>query len=203
MNSISNTIEIINFDELNNDEPSIDLVQDIGMNYMDNFIIDKYESEYSEGNSAYYSFESSCSLSVSSEFSANICLQKLNLNDSSNISNFTDQKAYSENKRSSPFFDSFNNLEKVSNNSFSYLKKSPEFRLNIENDFNLSHISHSSINKKIFPCTYDKCEKIYKSKENLTLHYKNIHLREKPYSCKFCNSRFSHRNGIYKINSIF
>ena len=47
-------------------------------------------------------------------------------------------------------------------------------------------------NLKLFICF---CGKIYRSKENLTLHYKNIHLGKKPYKCEFCNCCFSHRNG--------
>lgn len=47
-------------------------------------------------------------------------------------------------------------------------------------------------NLKLFICL---CGKVYKSKENQTLHYKNIHLNVKPYKCSFCDSKFSHRNG--------
>ena len=47
-------------------------------------------------------------------------------------------------------------------------------------------------NLKMFICF---CGKIYRSKENLILHYKNIHLGKKPYKCEFCNCYFSHRNG--------
>ena len=54
--------------------------------------------------------------------------------------------------------------------------------------------------KKTFTCPDQECGKVYKSKENLTLHYRNIHLKEKPYNCKFCTAVFSHRNG--KINLI-
>lgn len=53
--------------------------------------------------------------------------------------------------------------------------------------------------KKDFSCIYDKCTKKYKSKENLSLHIKNIHLNIKPYMCRFCSAAFSHRNG----NKIF
>jgi hypothetical protein len=49
--------------------------------------------------------------------------------------------------------------------------------------------------KRTFYCPFTSCTKVYKSKENLTLHYKNIHLKQKPYSCKFCEAVFSHRNG--------
>ena len=47
-------------------------------------------------------------------------------------------------------------------------------------------------NLKLFICF---CGKIYRSKENLILHYKNIHLGKKPYKCEFCDCCFSHRNG--------
>jgi hypothetical protein len=56
------------------------------------------------------------------------------------------------------------------------------------------YLSHKPI--KLFKCNYEDCPKSYKSKENLTLHIKNIHLKEKPYSCRYCSSVFSHRNGI-------
>lgn len=48
---------------------------------------------------------------------------------------------------------------------------------------------------KMFKCEFAGCEKAYKSKENLNLHVKNKHLGVKPYSCKYCEARFSHRNG--------
>ena len=47
-------------------------------------------------------------------------------------------------------------------------------------------------NLKIFICY---CGKIYRSKENVSLHYQNIHLKKKPYKCDFCGCEFSHRNG--------
>jgi hypothetical protein len=57
--------------------------------------------------------------------------------------------------------------------------------------------SFSEKKRKSFNCPFKDCIKVYKSKENLTLHYKNIHLKEKPYSCKYCSAVFSHRNGNY------
>ncbi len=47
--------------------------------------------------------------------------------------------------------------------------------------------------KNLYSCTL--CDKVYKNKENLTLHNLNIHLKHKPYSCNKCSKRFSHRNG--------
>ena len=55
--------------------------------------------------------------------------------------------------------------------------------------------SHES--GKFFKCLEPTCNKLYKSKENLNLHTKNIHEGIKPYQCKYCPIRFSHRNGIY------
>ena len=47
----------------------------------------------------------------------------------------------------------------------------------------------------VYKCEYEDCVKVYRSKENLTLHIKNFHLKIKPYSCSFCLRAFSHRNG--------
>jgi hypothetical protein len=47
----------------------------------------------------------------------------------------------------------------------------------------------------IYKCSYAGCPKVYKSRENMTLHFKNIHLGLKPYRCRFCSNTFSHRNG--------
>jgi uncharacterized Zn-finger protein len=54
---------------------------------------------------------------------------------------------------------------------------------------------------KSFKCEFKNCEKVYKSRENLVLHIKNIHMKLKPYRCRFCDGSFSHRNG--KIAFIF
>ena len=48
---------------------------------------------------------------------------------------------------------------------------------------------------KQYFCNIENCKKKYKSKENLNLHIKNIHLNIKPYICRFCSANFSHRNG--------
>ena len=49
--------------------------------------------------------------------------------------------------------------------------------------------------EKFYMCNYKDCQNLYRSKENLVLHYKNKHLKEKPYHCSFCKATFSHRNG--------
>lgn len=48
---------------------------------------------------------------------------------------------------------------------------------------------------KIYTCEQTGCSKTYKTKENLTLHFKNKHLNIKPYKCSFCPASYSHRNG--------
>lgn len=196
MNSISN-IEIINFEEFNQHERLMDLEKDLNINYMNNFLIEKYDSEYSKVNEM-NSYDSSSIMSICSELNSNFSNAITSMNESCNNSNFGELSAYTENIRSPNFLnDSFSTLEKVTNNSFSFLRKTNKFKLNVESNTNMSNISYNSTASKYFPCTFEGCEKVYKSKENLTLHYKNIHLKQKPYSCKFCNSQFSHRNGIF------
>lgn len=45
-------------------------------------------------------------------------------------------------------------------------------------------------------CHFFPCMKVFKSRENLDLHILNIHLKIKPFSCEFCEKKFSHRNGM-------
>ena len=64
---------------------------------------------------------------------------------------------------------------------------------------NLTYLKKKQVKKikrkTIFSCKHKGCEKKYVSNENLKLHNSNIHLRKKPYKCKFCKSKFSHLNG--------
>ena len=56
------------------------------------------------------------------------------------------------------------------------------------------------INPKAYKC---ECGKIFSTEENQRLHYINIHLHEKPYSCSFCGEGFSHRNGKIYHERVF
>lgn len=78
---------------------------------------------------------------------------------------------------------------KIFNCKFDGCSKKFEYKWILDRHVN-SHFS-----SKLFKCEFGGCEKAYKSKENLNLHTKNKHLGLKPYGCKFCSSRFSHRNG--------
>lgn len=201
MNSLSN-IEIVNFDQIeNNEENYMGLEHEIEMNYTNNFIIDKYESDYSEIQNDVISYDLSCNMTICSDILINKSAPEKNNNkyrnnpnlsnvyDSCNNSNIGDATNFSENK-SLIQNDSFcKDINSISD------KKPTKFKINSDNESYFSNKSNNSASIKSFPCTFEKCDKIYKSKENLTLHYKNIHLKEKPYSCKFCNSIFSHRNG--------
>ena len=82
-----------------------------------------------------------------------------------------------------------------------------EFEPN-KNETSHSDTNPSSIKKeKKYKCTYPNCTKVYRSKENLKLHYQNIHNKIKPYQCSYCPLKFSHRNGrIYherKVHTAF
>lgn len=44
-------------------------------------------------------------------------------------------------------------------------------------------------------CNENNCAKEYKSKENLILHIRNKHFGQKPYFCRYCGKKYSHRSG--------
>ncbi len=105
-------------------------------------------------------------------------------------------------------FEQKSNLNELSENINTYPKEDKKQFVCPNDDckkkFDYKWILDRHINShfcfKLFKCEYENCNKTYKSKENLTLHIKNKHLGEKPYKCRFCDSRFSHRNGKKKIN---
>lgn len=96
---------------------------------------------------------------------------------------------YSENNMSNSINDSLFAMDKPFSCSFDNCNKSFKLKWTLD--------KHTSAHKppRIYRCSYKGCLKSYKSKENLTLHIRNIHLKEKPYSCRYCPSVFSHRNG--------
>lgn len=88
-------------------------------------------------------------------------------------------------------------LSKIYTCTFDGCGKSFEYKWILDRHIN-SHFCF-----KLFKCEYSDCQKAYKSKENLNLHIKNKHLHQKPYQCKYCESKFSHRNGNKTIKFYF
>ena len=95
----------------------------------------------------------------------------------------------------------FFNLKTLNNNNKNDQKSKNENILNVKNknQNNINEgIEFKTIIKnmeKFYLCNYKGCSNLYRSKENLVLHYKNKHLKEKPYRCSYCKATFSHRNG--------
>ena len=84
----------------------------------------------------------------------------------------------------------FHKEKKVFKCSFEGCPKSFEYKWILDR-----HVT-SHFPFRLFKCEYEGCKKAYKSKENLHLHCKNKHMGVKPYQCRFCELKFSHRNGI-------
>lgn len=132
---------------------------------------------------------------------------------SNKLENLDDEMAYSpyilenlssiSNSSDRNSIDSYLNLKNSSFNSFPHFNKDEnEGRIN-EDSFKISNSSISietSKHIKKYNCIHENCSKIFKTKENLNLHIKNIHLKIKPYSCAYCPAVFSHRNGINIFN---
>lgn len=118
-------------------------------------------------------------------------------------------KCYENNSNNNEYDNNSNNMEKTTKNieselSCSGVKENKNFICNYEGcgksfDFKwiLERHRNSHFCFKLFKCEYPTCCKSYKSRENLHLHIKNKHLGVKPYICRFCTSKFSHRNGIF------
>lgn len=82
-------------------------------------------------------------------------------------------------KKEGPFVCNLNNCKKIYNKKWLF-----ERHLN----------AHYDKRDKYF-CYLPGCDKSYKSRENLNIHFINIHNNIKPFQCKYCAARFSHRNG--------
>jgi hypothetical protein len=195
MNNFSN-IEFINFESLpNNDHENVLESHDIEMEYLNDFLLEKFESEYeNQTNDSIIINDNSSQVNFYQD-AKGVKMNQINQNDSfaslptHEISLFGDS-----NRSSSP--SSVGEVhsevpEKIFTCNFENCNKNFKFRWILDRHY----LSHKTV--KLYKCSFKCCTKSYKSKENLTLHFKNIHLKEKPYNCKYCPSVFSHRNGKY------
>jgi hypothetical protein len=186
MNGFLN-IEIINFEGLNYDED----IQDLRQEELNNFLFNKLESDQESlietENGIQENISSSSYFSDHSLVRSNSCTS-LPVMEKSCLS--SDNILHQQDIISMSHFSSFS--PNICNNSSSELMNS----LTKSKSFHKKHKSETMFHsEKQFECEYENCIKIYKSKENLSLHIKNIHMNIKPYSCRYCNALFSHRNG--------
>lgn len=119
-------------------------------------------------------------------------LQNLNL-----LYNFTNN-LYSNNNN---IYNTISDSDKSNDKNSTCLKEGKLTNEGVQNKMHLkSEGSTDSSGSKIYKCYADNCHKVYKSRENLSLHVKNKHLGVKPYTCRYCDAKFSHRNGKYFFN---
>ena len=127
-----------------------------------------------------------------------------NLNNNTNINNKSNNLNNLDNKMSNL---KSKKISKVDNNELLCKKRSKETQpktkqmsLNIKLKEMQAKNKVTIINSKKYKC---ECGKIFCTEENQRLHYINIHLHEKPYSCNFCGEGFSHRNGKIYHERVF
>ena len=177
-----------------NFNPSLDISQSVNssFNCVDNSSTNICSQSFTHGN-----IENNSYLMGFSQESFNFISKKSdgNINKNLNFKKLSNNNEIVKSKEGSLY-----NVFTVQQQNKKLKKKPSSFiRINsklINNDKSID--SKQSEDKELiksFKCLEPKCTKTYKSKENLTLHIKNFHLKEKPYSCSYCDSTFSHRNG--------
>jgi hypothetical protein len=185
MNTQAN-IQFINFDSISEEENQYQMVTDLVGMEINNFLLNRFESEY-DLQCCNYLNTSKTQPSCLQDTQASKSIYSINVSPTEQIrkkiDESDDKQVDTTEKENSPV--------EFKNFSCEYVNchKTFKFKWILDRHY-LSHKPH-----KHFKCTYEDCGKSYKSKENLTLHIKNIHLKEKPYSCRYCSSVFSHRNG--------
>jgi hypothetical protein len=188
MNGFSNNIEFINFDPNaeNENMSKDDNMNDFHINKYNNPFLEKLESDFESGG------ESVCSDGNVSQCSYYSEQPLQRQNESFTSFPNMDQSFFSDNLCLTKNL-SFNN-EKLLNISFDIIQPTKLQKTILNKKIHSPKHSTGGCGN-VYKCTHEGCDKAYKSKENLTLHVKNIHLKEKPYSCGFCKAVFSHRNG--------
>jgi hypothetical protein len=180
------SIEFINFDSVSEEENHCQLATDLVGLEINNFLLNRFESEYDLQCGNYIN-----TIKTQPSYVQDTqALKSIYSSDTSQIEQNTKQMDDSEEK-SKETYEKENSPRDAKNFSCEYdnCHKIFKFKWILDRHY----LSHKPT--KQFKCTYEDCYKSYKSKENLTLHIKNIHLKEKPYSCRYCSSVFSHRNG--------
>lgn len=175
-------IEFINFETITHPEYDNNFEMDlccININDINDVLLDRYES----GNDSQYD---SLFTDSRSQISLSLDFTNQKLNDSINSSVNEQPNCSSEPKKET-------DTSCFSDKPFECEVKNCNKKFKFKWILDRHYSTHKAL--KMFKCHYVECSKSYKSKENLTLHIKNIHLNEKPYSCKYCKSVFSHRNG--------
>ena len=59
-------------------------------------------------------------------------------------------------------------------------------KLQLENHVNVVHLN---LPKKTFPC--EICGKVFSETRNVTIHIRKEHLKERPYECDECGTKFA------------
>lgn len=214
MNDNNSYIEIINFESCLNVEHELDLEHhDIGMEYLNNFLVDRYGSDYelqldslmNDSQREFSIYSESAISKVNDSFTSSMQLNDSvtcvsdgeksvrSVSPSTNSTYRTPLESLTPEEQTTPTLSPQHCPALIVDKPFACphdaCKKSFKYKWILDRHL----LSHKTV--KFYQCTYKGCVKSYKSKENLTLHVKNIHLKEKPYSCRFCPSLFSHRNG--------
>lgn len=198
MNACSN-IEFINYEANDNDNQTMSNDNDLNMEYLNNFMLDKFNSNINQNFNCFsYGLEGLNNSFGNFENGNNFHFPSLSLNsgfNSDNVSCFSENlsaNCYSDSRTFVDFNLNLNDLQTDTFEKFEKLIKEEESPISGKTD---TSPNASLFSSRLFKCTEANCGKVYKSKENLTLHFKNIHLKEKPYGCKYCSALFSHRNG--------
>jgi hypothetical protein len=134
-----------------------------------------------------------------SDFDIMMCDSRSQISINSDIPNYGDKSNISISIDNASFYSAEGNMDKRNTKKGNKCKpfqcgkdkchKKSKFQWILERHMS----SHDSV--RLFKCMHEDFLKSYKSNENLTLPTRNIHLKERPYHCKYCDLTFTHRYG--------